>query len=110
MLLTLHDMTDCNIILVSHNMDDVAEYVDRIVVMNHGRKVFDDVPKTVFSHVEELEAMGLAAPQVSYLMHTLQKEGFDVRTDATTIAEATEEILRVFGRSGHTSTEGGPVR
>ncbi|MDO4514461.1 MAG: energy-coupling factor transporter ATPase [Lachnospiraceae bacterium] len=110
LIASLREKTGMTIILVSHNMDDVAEYVDRIVVMNHGRKVFDDVPKTVFSHVEELEAMGLAAPQVSYLMHTLQKEGFDVRTDATTIAEATEEILRVFGRSGHTSTEGGPVR
>lgn len=110
LIASLREKTGMTIILVSHNMDDVAEYVDRIVVMNHGRKVFDDVPKTVFSHVEELEAMGLAAPQVSYLMHTLQKEGFDVRTDATTIAEATEEILRVFRRSGHTSTEGGPVR
>ena len=110
LIASLREKTGMTIILVSQNMDDVAEYVDRIVVMNHGRKVFDDVPKTVFSHVEELEAMGLAAPQVSYLMHTLQKEGFDVRTDATTIAEATEEILRVFGRSGHTSTEGGPVR
>ncbi len=107
LIASLRDKTGMTIILVSHNMDDVAQYVDRIVVMNHGKKVFDDVPKTVFSHVEELESMGLAAPQVSYLMHTLHKEGFDVNTDVTTIAEATEEILGAISERVTTMAERG---
>ena len=84
------------IVLVSHSMDDVAEYVNRIVVMDHGRKMFDDVPREVFRHVEELESMGLAAPQVTYMMHQLRKNGFDVDPDAITIEEAKEEILKAL--------------
>ena len=84
------------IVLVSHSMDDVAEYVNRIVVMDHGRKMYDDAPREVFRHVEELEAMGLAAPQVPYMMHQLRKNGFDVNPDAITIEEAQEEVLKAL--------------
>ena len=63
------------VILVSHSMDDVAEYVDRIVVMDRGGVCFDDTPKEVFSHKEELEGMGLSAPQVTDIMHALKKQG-----------------------------------
>lgn len=84
------------VILVSHSMEDIAKYVDRIVVMNRGEKMFDDVPKKVFCHVRELEQVGLAAPQVTYLMQGLSKRGIPVRTDVTTIEEAAKEILRVF--------------
>lgn len=81
------------IILVSHSMEDVAKYVDRIIVMNKGGVMLDGVPKDVFTHVEELEAVGLAAPQVTYIMHSLQKSGFDVNIEATTVEEACESIL-----------------
>lgn len=91
----LHDEERITIILVSHSMDDVANYVDRILVMNKGELMLDDVPKEVFKHVEELEAMGLALPQVTYAMHALAKEGIDVSCDITTIPEAVEEIIRV---------------
>lgn len=93
---SLRKKTGMTIVLVSHSMDDVAEYVNRIVVMDHGRKMFDDVPKEVFRHVEELEAMGLAAPQVTYMMHQLRKNGFDVNPDAITIEEAKEEVLKAL--------------
>ena len=81
------------VILVSHSMDDVAEYVDRIVVMNKGSICYDDVPKEVFRHKAELEAIGLSAPQVTDIMHELKKAGFAVDTSVTTIYEAKKEIL-----------------
>lgn len=96
----LRDETNMTIILVSHSMDDVAEYVDRIIVMNKGRVMYDDVPKEVFRHHEELEQIGLAAPQVTYIMHALAKEGLPVDTDITTIDEAADEIVNALKRSG----------
>ena len=92
----LHDSMGITVILVSHSMEDVADYVERIIVMNHGEVAFDGAPKEVFSHYRELEAIGLAAPQVTYVMQELRKAGFMVRTDATTVLEAADEIMRVF--------------
>lgn len=94
----LHDEVGITIILVSHSMDDVADYVDRIIVMNKGKVVFDDVPKEVFRHRQELEAIGLAAPQVTYVMQGLKASGFDVDIDVTTLDEAKNEILRAFSK------------
>ncbi|MBQ9142266.1 MAG: energy-coupling factor transporter ATPase [Lachnospiraceae bacterium] len=88
--------TGITIILVSHSMEDVAEYVDRIIVMNKGRVMYDDVPKEVFKHYKELEEIGLAAPQVTYIMQALRDKGLPVGTDATTVDEATEEILKAL--------------
>lgn len=82
------------VILVSHSMEDVAEYVDRIIVMSGGKILYDDVPKEVFKHYKELEEVGLAAPQVTYIMHELKRKGLDVDVNVTTIDEATEEILK----------------
>ena len=92
----LQKETGITIILVSHSMEDVAEYVDRIIVMNKGAVMFDDVPKEVFKHYEELEEVGLAAPQVTYIMNRLNKEGFSLETNVTTIPEAKEAILKAF--------------
>lgn len=86
--------TGSTVILVSHSMDDVAEYVNRIIVIDKGRIAFDGLPVNVFSHVEELEQMGLSAPQITYVMHALQKEGFNVDTGILTVKEAVEEILK----------------
>ena len=94
----LHDEVGITIILVSHSMDDVADYVDRIIVMNKGKVAFDDVPKEVFRHRQELESIGLAAPQVTYVMQELKASGFDVDIDVTTLEEAKNEILRVFSK------------
>lgn len=89
----LREETGMTIILVSHSMDDVANYVSRIMVMNDGVLTYDDTPRNVFRHYKELEAIGLAAPQVTYLMNDLKQAGFDVNTDAITINEAKESIL-----------------
>lgn len=82
------------VVLVSHSMEDVARYVDRIIVMNQGEVRFDGTPKEVFRHYKELEAIGLAAPQVTYLMQELKAKGADVDTDATTIEEAADAIVK----------------
>lgn len=94
----LQKETGMTVILVSHSMEDVANYVDRIIVMNAGNVMLDGTPKEVFSHYKELEAVGLAAPAVTYIMQQMRENGFDVSTAPTTIAEAGDEILRVLGR------------
>ena len=81
------------IILVSHSMDDVARYVDRIMVMGGGKLLYDDDPVKVFRHVKELEDLGLAAPQITYIMKLLKERGLDVNTDCLTVKEAAAEIL-----------------
>ena len=90
--------TGMTIILVSHSMEDIANYVDRIIVMNKGSVMLDGVPKDVFAHYKELEEVGLAARAVTYIMQQLKQNGFAVSTDATTIEEAKEEILRALHR------------
>ena len=92
----LHKETGMTVVLVSHSMEDVARYVDRIIVMNKGEKMLDSTPKEVFRRYKELEEVGLAAPQVTYVMHDLKDRGFDVSPDATTIEEAADEIMRSF--------------
>ena len=92
----LQRQENLTVVLVSHSMEDIAKYVDRIIVMNRGEKLFDDVPKHVFAHYRELERVGLAAPQVTYMMHTLAETGIAVDTEATTIEEAVNTISRVL--------------
>ena len=91
-----HKKTGTTVLLVSHSMEDIAKYVERLIVMNHGEAVFDDEPKKVFSHYKELETMGLAAPQITYIMHALKEKGMDVPTDATTIEEAADGIMKAL--------------
>jgi energy-coupling factor transport system ATP-binding protein len=89
----MHKNLGITIILVSHSMEDVAKYVERIIVMNQGTVMYDDLPREVFRHYKELEAVGLAAPQVTYLMHELYDNGLSVDLDATTVDEAARGIL-----------------
>ena len=89
----LHDVQGITVVLVSHSMEDVANYADHIIVMEKGRVYMDGAPKEIFSHVSELESVGLAAPGVTYIMHELHKRGFDVDTTATTIDEAVDSII-----------------
>ena len=95
----LQKETGISVVLVSHSMEDVANYVERIIVMNKGKVMFDDIPHRVFSHVKELEAVGLAAPQVTYILHQLKDNGFDVDPSATTIEEAKETILQAVRKN-----------
>ena len=93
----LHEERKITVILVSHSMEDIARYVERILVMNKGEKAFDGTPREVFAKYKELEAIGLAAPQITYIMHDLYDAGLKVDTQAITIEEAKESILSVLG-------------
>ncbi|MGN0388112.1 MAG: energy-coupling factor transporter ATPase [Suilimivivens sp.] len=92
----LREETGMTVILVSHSMEDVAKYVDRIIVMNKSRVMFDDEPKKVFRHYKELEEVGLAAPQITYIMQTLKAKGLTVDTDITGVEEARDAILKAI--------------
>ena len=92
----MHKELGITIILVSHSMEDVAKYVQRIIVMNQGTIMYDGAPKDVFAQYQNLEAVGLAAPEITYLMHELHEQGLPVDINATTIEEAKRSILSVF--------------
>lgn len=94
----LHDEKGMTIILVSHSMEDIARYADRLMVMNHGEKVFDGTPKEVFEHYKELEAIGLAAPQVTYITHALKEHGVPIGDHITTVEEARDAILKLLNQ------------
>lgn len=96
MIARMHREKGITVILVSHSMEDVAKYVQRIIVMNQGEVIFDDVPREVFKHYKELERIGLAAPQVTYLMHELKERGLNVNTEAVTVAEARQSLLEAL--------------
>ena len=89
----MHKELGITIILVTHSMEDVAEYVERLIVMNQGEVMYDGAPKEVYAHYKELEEVGLAAPQVTYLMNELAGKGLPVDTGATTVKEAAQSIL-----------------
>mgnify|MGYP000377991061 CR=1 FL=1 len=95
----LHEKTGMTVVLVSHSMEDVAKYVDRLIVMNQGEKMLDGTPQEVFRHYKELEAVGLAAPQVTYVMHDLKEKGFEVSADAATVEEAADEIMKCLKKT-----------
>ncbi|NLK27748.1 MAG: energy-coupling factor transporter ATPase [Clostridiales bacterium] len=96
----LHEESGITIILVTHSMEDIANYADRIFVMNRGELVMNQPTKEVFSRYKELEQMQLAAPQVTYVMNAIKERGINVPTDVTTVAEAKAEILKLFHRMG----------
>ncbi len=92
----LHQERKMSIILVSHSMEDIARYADRLIVMNHGEKAFDGAPKEVFEHYRELETMGLAAPQVTYIIHRLREHGVPIEEGITTVEEARDAIIKLL--------------
>lgn len=95
MLKDIQRETKCTIILVSHSMEDVAEYADRLIVMNHGKLIYDDIPREVFKHYHELKEMGLGVPQITETMQYIKNAGINVSTDIITVQEAVNEIMRL---------------
>jgi hypothetical protein len=86
------------VILVSHSMEDVAKYADRLIVMNAGSKVLDGTPKEIFREYRKLESMGLSAPQVTYVVQRLREQGIELSRDITTVSEARDAILKLLGK------------
>lgn len=95
----LHDESGISIILVSHSMEDVAEFADRILVLDKGQIMFDDLPSNVFKNVAALEEMGLSVPSAKRVLHKLQERGIPVRDNGITVSEAVDEIYRVYSHS-----------
>ena len=108
-LALLHKTRGISVVLVSHSMEDIAKYVERIIVMNHGHVAFDDTPKKVFAHYKELEKIGLAAPQMTYIMHALKEHGMDVDVTATTVEEARDTILAALESQKKNGKKGAEV-
>lgn len=94
----LHKEYKMTIILVSHSMDDVAELADRLIVMNKGKNILQGTPKEVFQNIETLESIGLAVPQVMYLVRELNKKGFNLSHEIITVSEAKKAIIKALRR------------
>ncbi len=92
----LHKERGITVILVSHSMEDMASYAERLLVLEQGQIRYDGTPREVFSHYRELEKIDLAAPQITYLMHALKEKGFAVDESAATVEEAKKDLLKVF--------------
>ncbi len=102
MIAATHERLGNTVILVSHSMEDVAKYVDRIITVDKGKIFMDGTPREVFAHARELEEIGLAAPAVTYFMHRLAKEGYPVDLSVTTVEDAKNEILKLFSKKNET--------
>jgi energy-coupling factor transport system ATP-binding protein len=94
----IHASEHSTVVLVSHSMEDVAKYVERIIVMDRGSVRYDDSPREVFRHYRELEKIGLAAPEVTYLLYELIEKGYPLHP-VTTVEEARQELLNYFARN-----------
>jgi energy-coupling factor transport system ATP-binding protein len=92
----LHKEYNMTIILVSHSMEDVAKVADRVLVMHKGKCIMDGVPSNVFKEIHTLEEVGLAAPQVTYLVKKLKEKGFNISEEIFTIEQAKEALLKYF--------------
>ena len=97
----LKKATGMAVILVSHSMEDVAEHVERLMVMHDGKLEFDSTPRDVFSHYKELETMGLAAPQMVYVTDELRKAGFDLPEGMITVDEVVARLKPLLKQSAN---------
>lgn len=95
-LKALHEEEKLTIVLVSHSMEDMAKYAERIIVINEGEKIMDGTPADIFGQPQKLEKMGLAAPEITYLMEELKQEGLPVNTHLLTASEGAEEIATLW--------------
>ena len=93
----IHEERKITVILVSHSMEDVAKYVDRLIVMDAGTVRFDDETRRVFEHYKEIEKIGLAAPEVTYITEKLERLGVPVKNMAITVDEAVRMLTETMG-------------
>jgi energy-coupling factor transport system ATP-binding protein len=94
----LHREYKMTIILVSHSMEDVAKLVDRLIVMYKGKNILTGTPREVFKEIDTVEKIGLAVPQVTYLVRELRKKGFNIKEDVITVEEAKKELIKILRR------------
>lgn len=92
----LHKDYGMTIILVSHSMEDVAKFAEKVIVMNAGKVALEGTPAEVFKEIDTLEEIGLGVPQVTYLMKKLKEKGFNVSEDIYTIEQARKELMNIL--------------
>lgn len=92
----MHDELGITIVLISHSMEDVARYAERLIVLHQGKIAYQGSPREVFSHGKELEKIGLATPQIRYIVEALKEKGLAIDTDVLTVEEAAEKIAAYF--------------
>ena len=95
----LHEKYKMTIVLVSHSMEDVGKLAEKIIVMNKGKVALMGKPSEIFKEVEVLEEIGLAVPQVTYLMRALKEKGFNVSDEVFTVEEGSKELLRALSKN-----------
>lgn len=96
----MHKTLNITIVLISHSMEDVARYAEKLIVLHDGSKVFDDVTREVFKHRQKLEEIGLGVPQIRHIVEELKLAGFDVDTDILTVEEAAHKIIACLEKRG----------
>lgn len=96
MLKVVHSTEKNIVILVSHNMGDIAELADQIIVMDKGRSVLMGTPREVYKKADQIIKVGLGLPPAMVLMRELKNRGFSVNTEAMTVDDAEKEILRLM--------------
>ena len=94
----IHQAENNIIIFVSHNMEDVANIEDKVMVMDNGKLVLVGTPKEVFSQQERLEAIGLNVPTITRLVSEIRESGVDIRGDILSVKEAEEELYDYLQR------------
>ena len=103
---SLHKEYNMTIILVSHSMEDVANLAERIIVMHNGSCILDGRPDQIFMEIDTLESVGLAVPQVTYLVRQLKRKGINISQSVFTIEQAKVEILRALAQKHKDSIKG----
>lgn len=98
----LHDRERLTVIIVSHSMEDMAKIANRLIVMNKGKVTLDGTPKEVFKEIDILEEIGLAVPQISYLIRALNQKGLQLPDDVITVEEAIDAIEAKLKTRGQT--------
>lgn len=98
LILSLKEERDITVLLVTHSMEDMASFAEKLMVLDNGLVRYFDSPENVFSHLEELESIGLSAPAVTYIMKKLKDRGMDVPEGVIRLEDAKSEILSAFRR------------
>jgi len=98
-IVELYKENDVTIILVTHSMEDVAKVANRVIVMDSGKCILDGTPEKIFREIEILESVGLAVPQVTYLIRELRSKGFNISEDIFTIEKAKQELLKILKKN-----------
>lgn len=96
----MHEELGLTIVLISHSMEDVARYAEKLIVLYKGKVAYQGTPREVFAHGTKLEEIGLAMPQIRYVMAVLKEKGMPIDTDVLTVEEAASQLIKYLNEKG----------